>query len=257
MFKVWFSMVYNIYMAKEKNEFNFDQYLSDQAAMLSRMKRFKEAAKQFRKDFGIPEKADPKNETVQLYVNVFTNAFYSFEVGAKGFSAYKDEVTNLLPQGKDILKGIENFALQFNLDSRWYSSLFLYLIMNEKEISPPLATQSDIRPRFNDVRLPDNEQVVTRLMIEIRRDTAIADIRKIWPKIKRYQKMMAGDPPQRRKLIDPATLKQYLLIRDMEDAGATQSEIADEIGFDAANDVSVFKAHEIERRFKDRRPPVS
>jgi hypothetical protein len=236
----------------QKETFDLNNYWSDQAKMLTAMKRFQSAVVAFRNDHGIQPGGIPINERAGWYESLFTNQTFSASNLLGSRSDYE-----LLPGNKDFINDLEYLAAEFGLESRWLMPLFIMISSGKNEIDPPSSESTVLLPRINDARLPENQQTVTRLLIEIRKDCAQSDIAKIWPKVKQIQKQMLGETPERRKQIDPSILKAYLRMREMEDDGCPHSVIAKEFGFQSSEDVSRFKTSEIEKRFRSTIPPRS
>lgn len=242
--------MYNVNM-RDNNSLNLKQYWSDLATILSHMKRFQEAINKFRIKYKIKPTGIPRDQRADWYSSFFLKPTFDARKKFGGLSDYE-----LLPPNKGFVKDIEKLASDFNLDSRWYIPLFLLISSGGYNITPPFEASVNPLPRFNDVRLPEKQQVITRLLIEIRKDTSLGDIRKAWGQIKKYQKKMISDTPQKRKQIKSETIKRYIQIREMEDMGVPQKEIAQQLGFLATEDVSRFKSSEIENRFKKIAPPT-
>lgn len=242
-------MSYNMNMGKKINKLDYEQYIKDQAKILLHMKRFRNAVTKFREKYKLTEKRDPDDELLKAYLHIFLNALFFIGSNSKALSEYQDEFTKMLPKDKNILKDLEILAGSFNLDSKWYAPLFNYIALHTKELDIPLPQSIEICPRYNDVRLPVEDQVITRLGITISKDTSISDIIDVWPKIKKYQKMMRGNQVQKRKMIEPKTVTKYVKIRKLEDKGLKLREIAKKMNFDTRYDVSYFK-RDVEDRFK-------
>lgn len=228
-----------------------DNYWQPIADILCRFKRFQTAVAKVREEFGVPPSGIPLEQRAEWYGTLVSSG--EEDTGKRyGFISGHD----LLPSDKKILDALDKLTRDFNLDSRWLHSLFTYVFLDDKKLTPPFHRSASPRAYFNDVRLPKDQLRVTSLGISLQKDTSIEDIRVIWPEIEKLQAYMDADLPQRRDLIKPVTVKRYMKIRRLEDGGLTQQEIAErypDLGFDTAKDVSDFK-RELEQRF---RPPKS
>jgi len=224
-----------------------DNYWQPIADILSHYPRFLKAVAKVRADLDVPEGGIPLDERPQWYSKQVkageedTGKRYGFMTGH-----------DLLPSDKKILDALDQLASDFNLDARWVHSLFMYVFMGDKKLDPPFHRSASVRPRMNDVRLPKEQLRVTSLSISIQKDTSIEDIRAIWDEVEKYQAYMDSDVPKRRDKIKSETVKRYLKVRELEDKGLTQREIAEQhskLGFGTAKDVSDFK-RELEERFR-------
>lgn len=218
------------------------QYWKDFATILVRMKRFQFEIERFRKANDIPEDGILPEDRANWYQSF--HATPDFSASGKHGSGSDYE---LLPPNESFIDSLAELALKFNLDSRWYQSLFMY-VCSGGELAPPYSEGVKVLARVNDVRLPKEKLYVTRLMLEIRKDTTVSDIRKVWSQIKAYQEYMSGEVPAKRRPIQPETIERYLKIRDLEDNEVPQRVIAEKLDFLSAKEVADFK-QEVEQRF--------
>jgi hypothetical protein len=224
-----------------------DNYWKPIADILSRYPRFIKAVVAARQKLNVPPGGIPYDERAEWFSSLLsageedTGKRYGFVIGH-----------DLLPSDKLTLDTLDQLARDFNLDSRWLHNLFMLVFSGDTNLEPPFHRSASPRARVNDVRLPKEQLRVTSLGIDIHKDTSIEDIRAIWGEIEKLQAYMDSDVPQRRDKIKPETVKRYLKVRQLEDQGQTQQEIADKhatLGFGTAKDVSDFK-RELEQRFK-------
>ncbi|MGH7157247.1 MAG: hypothetical protein ACREGG_04020 [Candidatus Saccharimonadales bacterium] len=224
-----------------------DNYWQPIADILSRYPRFLKAVAKVRRELGVPEGGISMEQRASWYGSLI--AAGEVDTGKRyGYISGHD----LLPSNKKILDALDQLARDFNLDSRWLHSLFAYVFLGDKKLSPPFYRSASPQAYFNDVRLPKEQLRVTSLSISLQKDTSIEDIRAIWPEVEKLQAYMDSDIPQRRDKIKPETVRRYLKVRELEDKGLSQKDIAEKhqkLGFDTAKDVSDFK-RELEQRFK-------
>lgn len=226
---------------KQDSEIN-STYRQDMALILSHMKRFRKAVLKARKKWGVPPMGLPCNKRANWYGSLFVKPDVNLND-----NYYPSDQNELLPPSKLIRSTLKEISKDFNLDSRWHSSLLLHIAGGDKLdiFMGPLG----LNVRFNDVRLPEKEWVVKRIWIDIYADTGQKDIATIWKQVEKYQAMMVLKPPQKRRPIQNA--EKYVKVRDLEDGNLSQQEIADqyrEFGFNMSNDVANFKK-EMEKRF--------
>jgi hypothetical protein len=224
-----------------------DNYWQPIADILSYYPRFLKAVAKMRADLGVPEGGIPLEERGQWYGNQVaageedTGQRYGYMIGH-----------DLLPSDKATLDALDKLASDFNLDSRWLHSLFIFVFLGDNKLDPPFHRSASVRPLMNDIRLPKEQLRVTSLSISLQKDTSIEDIRAMWDEVEKYQAYMDSDVPRRRDKIKPETVKRYLKIQQLEDKGIPQREIAEKypkLGFGTAKDVSDFK-RELEERFR-------
>jgi hypothetical protein len=223
--------------------FDLEQYWSDMASILVHMKRFQKETINFRKILGIPVNGFPQDLSLLWYKSLFDQPNIDTK---KRFSFESSHV--FLPPNKFVIETIEQFAGKFNLDERWYVDLLFYLMSDKGTLDVPYGG-IDIHVDINDRKLPQNQQVVTKLSIEINKDTAIKDVESIWETVQQYQSKMKTRVPTRRR--DIVNTKTYIKIRELEDQGLPQSEIVKLLpGFSrkTASDVANLKK-EMEERF--------
>ena len=218
-------------------------YWKDMATILVRMKRFQLEVAKFRKSNDIPDTGIPREDRAEWYrsFHVVPN------VDPKTIHGPESDY-ELLPLEDTLISQLAEFAINFNLDSRWYIPLLMYIIDGD-ELKPPFSHAVKVIPRFNDVRLPQSELYVTRLLLELRKDTSVSDVLAVWAQIENYQAYMSGEVPEKRRPVQESTIKKYLEIRESEDKGIKQRTIADMLGFVSAKEVSDFK-REVEQRFR-------
>lgn len=223
-----------------------DNYWQPIAEVLSHYPRFLKAVAEVRRQLNIPVDGIPVEERSEWFSSMLTG---EIDTGKRyGFMTGHD----LLPSDKKTLDALDQLASDFNLDNRWLHSLFMYVFTGGEKLDPPFHRSANLRPYMNDVRLPKEKLKVTSLSISIQKDTSIEDIRAIWDEVEKYQAYMDSDIPKRRDKIKSETVKRYLKVRELEDNGLTQREIAElhpKLGFTTAKDVSDFK-RELEQRFK-------
>ena len=158
----------------KQKKINIDKYWEDKAIILSHMKRFQKAIKDFRDENDIPPEEIPYDERASWFSNSFKDISVEEIIRRKGWPDHE-----LLPGEENFLRNLEELAADFNLDSRWYTTLFIHIVSGNKILEPPAGASVSISPSFIDSRLPEKEQVVTRVRLEIRKDTAMSDIQKI------------------------------------------------------------------------------
>jgi hypothetical protein len=228
-----------------------DNYWQPIADILSRYPRFLKAVSKVREDMDVPADGIAPDERPQWYSAML--AAGEEDTGKRyGFMTGHD----LLPSNKKILDALDQLAYDFNLDARWLHGLFMFVFLGDEKLDPPFYRSASPQAYFNDVRLPKEQLRVTSLSISLQKDTSIEDVRAIWGDIEKFQAYMDTDVPQRRDKVRPETVKRYQEVRDLEDSGLTQDDIARKhprLNFDTAKDVSDFK-RELEKRF---RPPKS
>lgn len=233
--------------AKSENKIDLEKYWANQATILSHMKRFRLEIDKFREKHKIPKTGVAKSKRHDWYQSYFINPTFNAHEEFGAISDYE-----ILPADKNFIEAIRELADKFNLDSRWYHSLFFLISSGGYKLNPPYSRSVIVSPRFNDVRLPESEQIVTRIHLEIRKDTSIKDIQRIWNKVEECQNKMIGDVPMKRKMIEAKTIEKYVKVRELEDKGKSHAKIAEELGFYIADDVSRFK-YELEGRFKPKK----
>jgi hypothetical protein len=224
-------------------------YWESLAKILERYKRFQKRVVFARKQLGINSDGLPAQDRASWYSNSLNSS------GLRKDNAHNFDLS-LLPDDKKFMDVLERLASDFNLDSRWYSSLFQFIVGGGTLI-PPFGKAS-VNARVNDVRLTKEELVVEQLWIDIRKDTSIEDIRELWGQVEAYQEYMATDFPKKRRPIQKESIEKYVKVRDLEDDKLPQKRIArdyPELGFTSAEDVSNFKK-ELEERFKPAKPGV-
>lgn len=226
-----------------KNNGDLERYWSDLAAILFRMKRFQKATVQYRNILSIDKNGFPKEKAIAWYKKLFDSS----DVDTDKLFAFESSHV-LLPPNKFVIKTLRKFADEFNLDERWYIDLLFYLMDERNKLDTPYGG-IDINAQIDDPKLPFHQQVVTKLSIQINKDTAIKDIEDIWETVKRYQSKMTTKVPVRRRVL--TNVSTYIKIRDLEDQHTPQSEIAKllpEIKNWTAADIATFK-NKMEKRF--------
>jgi hypothetical protein len=224
-----------------------DNYWQPIADILAQYPRFLKAVAKLRQQLNIPPGGVPYDERSERFSAMLAAGE---EDTAKRYGHMTGH--DLLPSDKTTLDVLDQLAQDFNLDSRWLHSLFMFMFFDGTKLDPPFYRSANPRAYFNDVRLPKDQLRVTSLGISIQKDTSIEDIRAIWPEIEKLQAYMDSDIPKRRDKIKSDTVKRYLKVRELEVAGLTQDDIArkhPKLGFDVAKDVSDFK-RELEKRFR-------
>lgn len=219
-----------------------EKYWQDMALILSHMKRFRKAVLKAREKWGVPPTGLPYDKRANWYGSLFLKPDVNLND-----NYYSSDQNELLPPSKLIRSTLKEISKDFNLDSRWHTSLLLHIAGGDQLGTPTGSLGFNVR--FNDIRLPENRWIVKRIWIDIYADTSQGDIEKIWKQIEKYQAMMALRPPKKRRPIQNA--EKYAKIRDLEDKNLTQQEIADKykkFGFTTAIDVANFKK-EMEKRF--------
>lgn len=220
-------------------------YWQQDAKVLVQMKRFQKAIAKLRVAHNIPAEGLPDSERTRWVAN-HTKGLEATRTKHGKLSDYE-----LLPQDPRFIADLEELAAEFNLGTSWLLPLSLYIIGNGS-LGLPYAPLPQIHPTFNDVRLAPDQQVVTRLMIEVRKDSTRGDIEALWPQIEEYQAYMEGRNIKKRRPIEAKTVARYTKIRKLEKT-TSHAEIATKLGMDTAKDVSELKRG-VEARFK---PPKS
>ncbi len=226
-----------------KTSNDLEQYWSDLASILVRMKRFQKATEKYRVALGIPKSGFLQRLALQWYHALFKNETLDTR-NRFAFESSRD----LLPPNKFVIEQLEKFASEFNLDERWYIDLLFYLMDERSKLNTPYGG-IDIDVQIDDPKLPIHQQVVTKLSIQINKDTAIKDIEDIWETVKQYQSKMTTKVPIRRRVF--TNVSTYIKIRDLEDQNIPQREIAKrlpEIKNCTAADIATFK-NKMEKRF--------
>jgi hypothetical protein len=224
-----------------------DNYWEPIADILSHYPRFLKAVAKLQQEFDVPPVGIPHSKRANWYGTLFGAA--DMDTGIRyGYMIGHD----LLPPNEKMLDALDALAADFNLDARWLHSLFTFVFLGDTTLSPPFHRSVSPRARFNDIRLPKDQLRVTSLSISLQKDTSLGDIHAIWGEVEKYQAYMDTDVPQRRDKVKSATVKKYQKVRELEDQGMPQSEIAQKypkLGFLSAKDVSDFKRG-FEQRFR-------
>lgn len=217
-------------------------YISDSALILVKMKRFQKAVRRIRDLWDIPPDGFKFEDRAKSHGKIYWT-------GEKDDSRYDYFGTDneLIPPTKRVRSELRKLSEEFNLDYRWHRGLYFYILGGENIDPPHDGVGLDIR--LNDNRLPKDEWVVKKITLDVYKNTAIGDIRKIWKQVEEYQKMMPGQTPVRKRTSD--NVERYLKVREMEDAGKSHQEISEikELYFNNdAKAVSDLK-DEMEKRF--------
>ncbi len=213
--------------------------------MLIAYKRFQRATSKFRKKYRIPETGIPWEKRAEWYQSLSKSADYDPELLLKFHVDLR-----LLPPNKKFVGDIVRLANEFNLDERWYMTLFFHLMQGGGRLSP--LGSASVNALVNNSRLSEDKQFVTRLWINVRKDTSLSDIENVWSRVQDLQKKMVADIPEKRRPISSAEKKRYLEIRSLEEQGLTQGKIAEKLSYkgNVASDVAQFK-NRIEKRFRN------
>jgi len=216
-------------------------YWQQDAKVLENMKRFQGEVAKVRAIYGIPVDGLSDAERAD-WISHHTRNLDETHSKLGKLSDYE-----FLPQDPKFIAALEDVIAKFNLSTGWLLPIFLY-ILGGGELGVPFMSLPEVRPTFNDVRLPPEQQVVTRLMIEVRKDSTLEDIQALWPQVTEYQAYMEGREVRKRRPLKTKTLAKYLKIRKLERT-MRQADIATKLGMQTYKDVSDFK-REVEARFK-------
>jgi len=216
-------------------------YWQQDAKVLENMKRFQSDVAKIRAIYGIPVEGLPEAERAD-WISHHTRNLDETHSKLGKLSDYE-----FLPQDPKFIASLEGVIAEFNLSTGWLLPIFLHILGGGK-LGEPFASLPEVRPRLNDAQLPPDQQVVTRLMIEVRKDSTLEDIQALWPQVTQHQAYMEGREVQKRRPLEAKTLVKYLKIRKLE-KNLRQADIATKLGLDTAKDVSDFK-REVEARFK-------
>jgi hypothetical protein len=210
------------------------------------MKRFQTAVKVARKEWKVPTNGFKRDDRAEAYKQLFWNGRKDYK--RNNYLNFYDE---LIPPTILVRSELRKLSRQFNLDYRWHGWLFFYILGNTVFDPPPEGANLEVR--LNEVRLPEKDWVVTSLKIEIYQDTTMGDIRKILPRIKKYQKMMPAYVPKRRRT--SSNIDRYIKVRELEDLGKSHEEIAriKELGFSDDPRAVGYLKDDLENRFSSKK----
>ncbi len=217
-------------------------YLSDSAKILILMKRFQIAVQKIRKQWEVPNDGFKLEDRANGHAKIYWT-------GEKddGKYDYFGKDNELIPPTKLVRSELRKLSAEFNLDYKWHSSIYFY-ILGGGELTPPVDG-AGLDVRINDARLPKEEWVVKKINIDIYQDTTIGDIRKIWEQVKEYQKMMPAVNPNRKRTSD--NVQRYIKVRELEEIGKSHQEISEIKDLYFNNDAKAvgYLKDEMEKRF--------
>lgn len=237
------------------NDSTMADYYENFAKVLFHSKRFVKEIKKARKSLSIPEDGFTSDEDAQTWVRRFP-VDVDFHYGSTKDLVPSMNYQNVIPD-KKVLKIVNEIIENFNLDTKWQFGIFEFILSSSRGLAYPqqsLEIKVELKSKSSDV-FETKEGLVTGITIKLTRDTSIKDIEAHWNKVEEYQKLMDPSSPQRKKVITDQAVEKFIKIRDLEDSGLTQQEIADshrELGFRTATDVATFK-RDIQKPFSSRK----